>query len=134
MFLYMLKEENKLRFVELCKHASEADEQVEDKEIETIAMYCREMGISDELSSDRRELDVVLGELKEEADTAEKRIILFEILGLMLADEQYAEAEEQFVLKIIEAFEMDYRIIANMYSLLEIYKAVYKQLYTTVCL
>lgn len=134
MFLYSLKEDNKLRFIELCRYASEADEKVEDKEKETIAMYCREMGISKELSSVKRELNIVLNELKNEADTTEKRIILFEILGLMLADEQYTKLEEQFVLKIIEAFEMDNQTVNSMYGLLEIYKVVYKQLYMTICL
>lgn len=134
MFLYSLKEDNKLRFIELCRYASEADEKVEDKEKETIAMYCREMGISEELSSVKRELNIVLNELKNEADTTEKRIILFEILGLMLADEQYTKLEEQFVLKIIEAFEMDNQTVNSMYGLLEIYKVVYKQLYMTICL
>ncbi|MCM1186543.1 MAG: hypothetical protein NC251_10460 [Lachnoclostridium sp.] len=134
MFLYLLKEDNKVRFIELCKHASEADEIVDAKEIETINVYCREMGISEEAISDKRELDMILEELKNGADVTEKKIILFEILGLMLADEQYTESEEQFVLKIIETFGIDNQSVNNMYSLLEIYKAVYKQLYMAVCL
>lgn len=82
--------------------------------------FCREMGISEEVVSVKRELDAVLEELRNEADAKEKKIILFEILGLMLADEKYTESEEQFMLKIIEAFGMDSRDVNNMYSLLEI--------------
>lgn len=134
MFLYLLKEENKARFIELCRYASEADEIVEEKEIETINAYCREMGVTEKVPPVRRGLEVVLSELHNETDEREKRIILFEILGLMLADEQYTETEEQFVLKVIQTFGLDRQAVGNMCSLLEIYKVVYKQVYAAVCL
>ncbi len=134
MFLHLLKEENKSLFIELCEHAAQADEVLENKEKETISMYCREMGISEVELGEKRGLVTVLDELSQNTEPSEKKIILFEILGLMLSDDEYVEQEEQFVYDIIEKFGIEKQIVLQMRSLLEIYKAVYRELYLNVCL
>lgn len=134
MFLHLLNEENKSRFIELCEYAALADEVLENKEKETISMYCREMGISEVKLGEKRELGTLLEELSQNADLSEKKIILFEILGLMLSDEKYDEKEEQFVYDIIKKLEIEKQVVLQIRSLLDIYKAVYRELYMTVCL
>ena len=136
MFLNLLKEENKARFAELCRYAAYADDVLEKREQEMISTYCKEMGIAEILLDQKNgsTLDLVLSELNQNTSDTEKKIVLFEILGLLFSDDEYTEKEEQFVMNIIERFGLEKSTVTHMCSLLEIHKTVYQQIYTVVCL
>lgn len=134
MFLGLLKEENKERFIELCGYAADADGVFEEKEEATIYTYCREMNIQESLPKKNSTLEEVLDQLKISTSYNEKKIIVFEILGLMLADEEFAEQEQVFVKEIIDKFEIDMHELEKMSSLLHIYKTVFDELYMAVCM
>lgn len=134
MFLGLLKEENKVRFIELCGYAADADGVFEEKEEATIYTYCREMNIPESLPKKDNTLEEVLDQLKKSASYNEKKIVLFEILGLMLSDEEFAEQEQIFVKEIIDKLEIDMHELERMSSLLHIYKTVFDELYMAVCM
>ena len=75
MFLGLLKEENKERFIELCGYAADADGVFEEKEEATIYTYCREMNIPESLPKKDNTLEEVLDQLKYSTSYNEKKII-----------------------------------------------------------
>ena len=132
MFLNILAEENKERFMKLCGCAIYADGIVADEEKELALTYCREMNIEQRVPDNSEPLEDVLKELSEYATEREKKIIVFEILGMFLADDDYAREEEEMMKKIVEALNIVPEKLESMLSLLNIYKSVYDEICTTV--
>jgi hypothetical protein len=132
MFLNILAEENKERFMKLCGCAIYADGIVADEEKELALTYCREMNIEQRVPDNSEPLEDVLKELSEYATEREKKIIVFEILGMFLADDDYAREEEEMMKKIVEALNIAHEKLESMLSLLNIYKSVYDEICTTV--
>lgn len=128
MFLAILSNENKERFINLCGFAVAADGIVVEAEKNMIFAYCREMNIREHMPEETCSLDELLHEIKNGSSEQEKRIIAFEILGLFGADDEYAPEEEKLMKKIIDVLEIDKASFAHTLSLLNIYKSVYKEI------
>lgn len=132
MFLNLLTEANKERFIKLCGCAIYADGIVADEEVELALAYCREMNIEQRVPDNSAVLKDVLKELDEEATEREKNIITFEILGMFLSDNDYAKEEEVMMQEIVEGMHITKDKFNNMLSLLNIYKSVYGEICSTV--
>ena len=118
--------------MKLCGCAIYADGIVADEEKELALTYCREMNIEQRVPDNSEPLEDVLKELSEYATEREKKIIVFEILGMFLADDDYAREEEEMMKKIVEALNIVPEKLESMLSLLNIYKSVYDEICTTV--
>lgn len=132
MFLNLLAEENKERFIKLCGCAIYADGIVADEEKELALAYCREMNVEQRVPDNSTILEDVLKELDEGATEREKNIIAFEILGMFLSDNDYAKEEEMMMQKIIEQLHIEREKFECMLSLLNIYKSVYEEICNVV--
>lgn len=132
MFLNLLDEANKERFIKLCGCAIYADGIVADEEKELALAYCREMNVEQRVPDNSAVLDDVLKELDEGATEREKNIIAFEILGMFLSDNDYAKEEEIMMQKIIEQLHIEREKFECMLSLLNIYKSVYEEICNVV--
>lgn len=132
MFLNLLAEANKERFIKLCGCAIYSDGIVADEEKELALAYCREMNVEQRVPDNSAVLDDVLKELDEGATEREKNIIAFEILGMFLSDNDYAKEEEIMMQKIIEQLHIEKEKFECMLSLLNIYKSVYEEICNVV--
>ena len=103
MYLSILKENEKKMFLDLAYALSSADGNVADKEKTLIHHYCDEMGIEKHTPSTVVKSEVVK-ELVETTDLQSKKIIVFELIGLAMADNSYDESEKQFILETASKF------------------------------
>lgn len=105
MYLSILKEKEKKMFLDLAYVLSSADGNMADEEKAMIDHYCDEMGIEKHTPSivDKSE---IVNELAKATDLQSKRIIIFELIGLAIADNSYDETEKQFIIKAVSQFEL----------------------------
>ena len=97
MFLMLLKEENKERFLKVCVYAAMSNEIFAEEEKLMISAYCREMNIAEHIPETTAEFDAFIPELAENTDSKEKNIILLETLALIRSDGIYDDREQAFM-------------------------------------
>lgn len=131
MFLNALRERNRELFLEVCIHASMANEILEEEEKEMVYAYCREMNIEEHIP-DIGSFEVLVTKLSEQAGESEKKIIALEILGLVRADGNFDQKERSFFDKLIKGLQIEPDIADKLEGLLEQYTAVYKELYAAI--
>lgn len=129
MFLVNLSEKEKQLFLQASLHISHSDEKFSDEEKLVIVTLCQEMAIpvSYELT---QSLDEVLNELKQIASPPIKRSIVFELAGVIMADEVYADSEKALMARISDALGVDIEVSEESVRLItqmsEIYKSAAK--------
>ena len=127
MFLSELKDDQKDLFLDLCILLSKSDGDFADSEKNTIRQMCKEMGI-DERLNENIEFGKALSRLNENATVREKRIILLEIAGIVMADGVYAPEEKAAVESISNVFGIDYSYSEKAISLITDLFAVYSKI------
>ena len=116
MFLDRLKSEEKKAFMVIANHAAEINGVVEEQEKQLLSEYCLELQISgNEAEGMKYEEAVPLFAL---AERSKKRILIFEILGLLYADGVFDDEEKQFIVELTQSIglnknEFD-RILASL--------------------
>lgn len=118
MFLSELRNEQKELFLDLSIHLSMSDGKFSDSEKNTIRQMCKEMGIDERLKK-KVEFDIALNRLSENATIREKRIILLEIAGIVMADGVYSPEEKTAVENIATALSVDYSHCEDAISLIK---------------
>ena len=104
MFLIFLTEEEKEQYLNLAVIAANTNGSLEEDEKEMINGYLREMNISlesTELCSNCSE-DYVF-RFFSASERSHKKIVLFEIIGLLACDRSFDEDEKRFVLRLSKA-------------------------------
>lgn len=104
MFLNLLNEEEKPQFLSLAIIAAHINGSLEDEELELINGYQREMNISlgsSVLGPDLNEKSVF--HFFSEVEKSHKKIVLFEIIGLLACDSSFDEDERRFILRFSDA-------------------------------
>lgn len=127
MFLSELKDEQKELFLDLGIHLSMSDGEFSNSEKNTIHQMCKEMGI-DERLEENVEFNVALSRLYKNATVREKRIVLLEIAGIVMADSVYSPEEKAVVEKISSALGVDYSHCEEVISLIKDLYAVYSKI------
>ena len=127
MFLNLMNKPQKELFMELAIKAAEVNGVVELEEKNMLKAYAIEMQIHARYKTER-ETEEILNSLLEITCEKERRIIVFEILGMMFSDGVYDEKEEQFVKYISDKAGMSIDDIMNMISVLKEYEKVYKKI------
>lgn len=107
MFLHLMRDENKKLFLALTKALCHSDGHFSDDEKEMLAVYCKEMGISDDGAETVSAYADLMDQLAAESDAREKKIIVFELLGLAHVDKDFSEDERRFVDELRDAFGME---------------------------
>ena len=100
MFLNMLRAESQQLFLETAYTLAHVDGMFVEAEKEVLKAYCREM----ETAFDIEHAPIALQDLKRKMSASlsptEKKIVIFELLGLALADGEYG-AEERTVMQAL---------------------------------
>lgn len=127
MFLHAMTDKQKNLFMKLAIKAAEANGVVEFEEKNMLKAYGIEMGIKPIYETDSKTEDII-AELKALCDEKTKRIIVFEILGIMISDSEFDEMEKSFVDEIVSAFSIPSDQKQQMLELLNEYAAVFKKI------
>ncbi|MEE3451320.1 MAG: hypothetical protein VZR27_11620 [Acutalibacteraceae bacterium] len=122
MFLMLLKEENKERFLKVCVYAAMSNEIFAEEEKLMISAYCREMNIAEHIPETTAEFDAFIPEVAENTDSKEKNIILLETLALIRSDGIYDDREQAFMNSLTLGLGLplskldDYLVILDKYN------------------
>ena len=122
MFLMLLKEENKERFLKVCVYAAMSNEIFAEEEKLMISAYCREMNIAEHIPETTAKFDAFIHELAENTDSKEKNIILLETLALIRSDGIYDDREQAFMKSLTLGLGLplskldDYLVILDKYN------------------
>lgn len=97
MFLNRLSSEQKDLFLDLCIHASMANNDFAEEEKLMIQQYCDEMQLSDVRYEANLDLDKSVSKLVEISSKPELKMITLELTGLILSDNKYDDFEKTFM-------------------------------------
>ena len=129
MYLMNLSEKVKKSFLELAYLVAVADNNFSDEEKIVMEAYKNELQIDyDFQNMDNINLDSVIQSICLNANEAEKKIIVFEIIGLAMTDNLYDDNERKTVKQINEAFQMDAAYPSKCESLIEKYVELQTQI------
>lgn len=121
MYLSMLNEEQKGMFLELAYQLALIDNDFSEKERAMIESYCNEMQIAVPEVIRAKPIDEVIGTMKSECTMQEKKIMIFEMLGLVLVDGHYDDAEKKAVEEIMRIFGIEESFAKESERVLEEY-------------
>lgn len=127
MFLAELRPEQKELFLDLVILLSKSDCVFDESEQKAISEMCREMEIN-ERTENQLELNEVLKKIGETAYTREKRIILLETAGIVLADGVYSEEEESMIKDISDSLKIEYEQYQEVLKTIQELYGVYKKI------
>ena len=113
--------------MKLAIKAAEANGIVELEEKNMLKAYGIEMGIKPIYETDSNTEDII-AELNAICDDKTKRIIVFEVLGIMISDSEYDEEEKNFVNEMISAFSIPSDQKDEMLGVLKEYANVFKKI------
>ena len=131
MFLNSLSKKQKNLFMDLAIKAAEANGGVELAEKNMLKAYGMEMEITPFYSSDC-EIEMVLQEMKDVSTESELKIVLFEILGILISDEDFDDSEKEFLNKVRTSFDISQEKCDEMLRLLYDYSSVYQKIVAAV--
>lgn len=127
MYLSELKDEQKELFLDLGIHLSMSDGDFSSHEKNTISQMCTEMGIAERFEQNV-EFDTALSRLSEIATIREKRIILIELAGIVMADGVYSPEEKAVVENITKILEVDHAQYEKVIALIKDLFVVYSEI------
>lgn len=97
MYLMMLNEEEKELFLSLAYNIAAVDGNYSKEEKDMILGYCQEMQIAYDEKKILKPIQSVVEKITECSEVVTKKIIVFEIIGLSMADNNYDENERRKV-------------------------------------
>jgi len=97
MYLFTLRKEVKDLFLEFAYHIAMADGVYQDEERLTMESYCNEMRIPLDETKIRSSVDEILDSIDKECNDQEKRIILFEAIGMAVCDNDFHPTERRLI-------------------------------------
>ena len=106
MYLDNLNYEEKHSFIELAKIVSEIDGEVSFEETNVINQYIKEIRFSENFDFSYRDFDGILKSF-ENSSLTNKKIILFEILILVKADNKFCEKEKEIINLLVKSFNIN---------------------------
>ncbi|MCR5701149.1 MAG: hypothetical protein K6G76_03270 [Lachnospiraceae bacterium] len=127
MFLHLLNSEQKNLFMNLAIKAAEANGIVELEEKNMLKAYGIEMGIKPVYETDLKTTEIIAC-LNDICDEKTRKVIVFEIIGIMISDSVYDETEKEFVYNLAESFSVTTEQQDKMYELLIEYSNVFRRI------
>ncbi len=132
MYLSMLSEKRKNDFLELAYHMALINNDFSEKERIMIENYCNEMQIAIPEVIHTKPIDEIIESMRSECTMAEKKIMIFEILGLALVDGNYDKSEERIVEEIAKALEIGESFLQESKKVLQEYIEIQGKINTLV--
>lgn len=106
MYLVLLNNEKKELFLNLACRIAAVDGNFSDEENAMIDGYCQEMNISFDYNRPLNTTEKIVSDMNSICDLTEKRIIIFEIIGLAMADGEYDVSERGVINGINKTFAL----------------------------
>ena len=107
MYLALLNKEQKEIFLGLAYNLSNIDGDYSSSEQQMIESYCGEMNIEYSDSIAKVELNTIMENINKIFDNKSIKIVLFELIGLAMVDNNYDETEHAFLNSIQNLFSVD---------------------------
>ncbi len=109
MYLSLLNEEQKELFLHLAVYLASADNDLSEQEIQLIQSYSKEfkMNIDPEIFNTNIDIDRIINRFYAISDIREMKIIVFELIGLAMADHKYDDSERIVIKKLISSFDLE---------------------------
>ena len=127
MFLNRLTPLEKEAFISLGVNAAKANGEFVAEERAMIKEYCKEMEIPFFDAEDAKTADDIEAVFKSSTE-CHKKIALFELLGLMVADGSYDNMEEDFVLDFAKRIGLSENDVNILYEFLKKYLDLVKEI------
>lgn len=128
MFLGKLSEEKGKMFLQLSIHAALANNSLAEEEKSLINSYCDELGIKEYEPKITTDLNTLLEKIKVNTTEEEKNIIVFEIVGLIISDNDYDDKEKEFVKTLKEKLGISDDKLNKMFEAVRRLMDVYKDI------
>jgi len=128
MFLSKLDQSKKELFLQLSIHAALANNILEREEEELISEYCIEMGINKYKIEIRTELNELLNQINKSCTEEEKNIIIFEIVGLLMADNEFDSFEAEFMNNVKTKLGISDEKLKMLFDLINKLKNIYAEI------
>lgn len=107
MYLSLLNKKEKELFLGLAYGVSLIDGKYTIEEKQIIESYCDEMQISSSVLNKQVPLNDIIDEMVEECSSRNKKVIVFEIIGLAMCDGKYDGKEKDFIFELSQKFRLD---------------------------
>ena len=127
MFVGILDKKNKRLFLDLAIKAADCSNGISSEELEILRSLSKET--EEQLDFEQsHELSDIIAELEKNTSTMEKRLIYFEILGIMYADGVFDDKERAFVKNIKDHFMISDETSKKILEQIEEYSDLYKRI------
>lgn len=133
MYLAVLNEKQKKLFLELAYDLVFIDGKYSTEEQNMMKEYCREMNLDFSVCNLHREINNILNELVVECTAYEKRIIVFELIGLALVDNRYDKKEKELIRLVMDRFDIVEEFEKKCEDMLAEYLILQKRMNDIVC-
>ena len=127
MYLALLKQNEKENFLKLAVTLSASDGNFSEEEHFMISQYCDEMGIDNNIPTNI-EKDLIFDEIANNSSLQNKKIIIFELLGLAMSDKKYDKTEEELILTLAKKSGLDAGYVANCKEMITKYLKLQNQI------
>lgn len=131
MFLEMLKDEQKDLFLQLAVVAAKANGKFDETEQEMLIKFANEMNIEPK-SESNKSFDELVDELAKISSKKEKKIILFEAIGILNSDGEFDEKEAEYLANVAKKFDISKEDLEYMMSLVSYYIELFDEIVYTV--
>lgn len=131
MFLNQLLDEEKKAFISLSIYAANSDGDFAEEEKVMFQEYCKEMELENISAKDIISKDEIIDIFKE-SEEHNKKIALFELLGLVYSDGKYMNEEKNFVEDFVRKIGLSEDIIKEQTELVVKYLNIVKEIVQVV--
>lgn len=107
MYLSLLGKEEKDSFLRLAYEVALIDGDYGVEEQQMIDVYCNEMQISSSSLDKEASISTIIDFIAKESDIKNKKIMIFEIIGLAMSDSNYDNKEKEFIYELINKFTLE---------------------------
>lgn len=107
MYLAVLKDEEKELFLNMVYRIAVSDDDFSEGEQNMIAGYCQEMQTSFDAGCMTKSIEEIISQINQISNVQTKRIIVFEAVGLAMADGNYDDNERQIIAGMEQKFGLD---------------------------
>jgi uncharacterized tellurite resistance protein B-like protein len=107
MFLSLLNTEQKKAFMSLAYNLAASDGDFSESERAAIKGYSMEMEMEFKMEDVDTDIHNVISVINKICGKREKKIIVFEMIGLAMADYNYDNGERKIVKKALDIFDLD---------------------------
>ncbi len=126
MFLQVLDAEGKAKFLEFVYKVANIDGDFAEEEQEIINSYKNELGLYE--IAETSDIDGLIAYFSTKADVVQK-IVLFELIGLINADDKIEKEEEKILRKVVDSFELTGDVVNRINIIAKKLQEVYDEVY-----